>query len=62
MVRAFLDAGLDVAVLDDLSTEREEFVPEGVPFVRASVLDTEAVGAAMREHAVTGVVHCAGYK
>lgn len=62
VVRAFRDAGIGVAVLDDLSTGRAEFVPGGVPFVRATVLDTEAVAGALREHAVTGVVHCAGYK
>ena len=62
VVRAFRDAGIGVAVLDDLSTGRAEFVPDGVPFVRATVLDTEAVTAALREHAVTGVAHCAGYK
>jgi UDP-glucose 4-epimerase len=62
VVRAFRDAGFEIAVLDDLSTGRAEFVPDGIPFVRATVLDTEAVAAALRDHAVTGVVHCAGYK
>ncbi len=62
VVRAFRADGTDVVVLDDLSTGRAEFVPDGVPLVRASVLDTAAVTAALREHAVTGVVHLAGYK
>lgn len=62
VVRAFLEAGTDVVVLDDLSSGFAEFVPDGVPLVRTSVLDTDAVTAALRDHAVTGVVHLAGYK
>lgn len=62
VVRAFAAAHLVPVVLDDLSTGRAEFIPSGVPFVRASVLDTDAVEAALRELDVTGVVHCAGYK
>ena len=62
VVRALLAADFGVAVLDDLSTGREEFVPGGVALTRASVLDTPAVEAALREHAVDGVIHCAGFK
>lgn len=62
VVRALLDAGFRVAALDDLSTGREEFLPRGVPLARASVLDTPAVEAALREHSVDGVIHCAGFK
>ncbi len=62
VVRAFLDAGLDAVVVDDLSSGHEEFVPEGVPLVRASILETDVVAGAMREHAVAGVVHLAGFK
>ncbi|WP_182112863.1 MULTISPECIES: UDP-glucose 4-epimerase GalE [unclassified Actinotalea] len=62
VVRAFLDAGLDAVVVDDLSSGHEAFVPDDVPLVRASILDTAAVTTAMREHGVTGVVHLAGYK
>ncbi len=62
VVRAFRADGTDVVVLDDLSTGVAAFVPDDVPLVRASVLDTDAVTAALRDHAVTGVVHLAGYK
>jgi UDP-glucose 4-epimerase len=62
VVRAFRADGVDVVVLDDLSTGRAEFVPDDVPLVRASVLDTDTVTAALREHGVTGVVHLAGFK
>lgn len=62
VVRAFRDAGFEVAVLDDLSTGRAGFVPEGVPFVQTTLLDVEAVRAALTDLGVTGVVHVAGYK
>ncbi|NTW41254.1 MAG: UDP-glucose 4-epimerase GalE [Cellulomonadaceae bacterium] len=62
VVQAFLDEGIDVVVLDDLSSGHESFVPEGVPFVRGSILDTELVSVALRTHHVTGAVHLAGFK
>lgn len=62
VVRALLDADFGVAVLDDLSTGRVEFLPGGVPFARASVLDTPAVEATLRENSIDGVIHCAGFK
>lgn len=62
VVRALLDAGLEAAVLDDLSSGHERFVPEGVPFVRASILDADAVDRAIVENGVTGVIHVAGFK
>lgn len=62
VVQAFLDAGLGVVVLDDLSSGHAEFVPDGVPFVRGSILDEDLVAGALGEHACTGVVHLAGFK
>ncbi|MER3387409.1 MAG: UDP-glucose 4-epimerase GalE [Microcella pacifica] len=62
VVRALRDAGLKPVVLDDLSSGHAAFVPEGVPFVRASLLDAAAVDAAIADHGVTGVVHVAGFK
>ncbi len=62
IVRAFAAAGLPVVVLDDLSTGIRENVPPDVPFVRASVGDSGAVRAALREHHVTGVLHLAAQK
>ncbi len=49
-------------VVDDLSSGHEEFVPAGVPFSRGTILDTDLLTALMREHAVTGVMHIAGFK
>ena len=62
VVRAFQQAGLDVVVVDDLSSGHRTFVPDDVPFVLASVLDTHTLAATMRDHHVAGVVHLAGYK
>jgi len=62
IVRAFDAAGLPTVVLDDLSTGIRENVPASVPFVRASVADSEAVRGALREHRVTGVLHLAAQK
>jgi len=62
VVRAFRAAGTGVVVLDDLSSGFAEFVPDDVPLVQASILDTDMVATSLREHRVTGVVHLAGYK
>jgi UDP-glucose 4-epimerase len=62
VVKAFLEAGRDVVVLDSLAAGRARFVPAAVPFVRASILDTEAVREAIVDHGVVGVVHLAAYK
>jgi UDP-glucose 4-epimerase len=62
VVRAFRDAGMSTVCLDDLSSGHRDFVPDDVPFVEASIVDTAAVRAALQEHSVTGVVHVAGFK
>jgi UDP-glucose 4-epimerase len=62
VVRAVTAAGMSPVVLDDLSSGHAAFVPEGVPFVRASILDATAVDAALSDHGVTGVIHVAGFK
>jgi UDP-glucose 4-epimerase len=62
VVRALSAAGMSPVVIDDLSSGHAAFVPEGVPFVRASVLDAAAVDAAIADHGVTGVIHLAGFK
>ncbi|MFE7622742.1 UDP-glucose 4-epimerase GalE [Streptomyces sp. NPDC057509] len=62
VVRAMLAGGQRVVVFDDLSTGSADKVPAGVPLVTGSVLDREALDAAIRDHGVTGVVHIAGKK
>lgn len=62
IVRALAEAGLDPVVLDDLSSGHAEFVPDGIPFVRGSILDRDLVEHTLRDHDVTGVIHVAGFK
>ena len=62
IVRAFLKEGIEVVVIDDLSSGHAEFVPVAVPFVRGTLLDHDLLMRTFAEHSVTGVVHVAGYK
>jgi UDP-glucose 4-epimerase len=62
VVRAFLAEGIDVVVLDDLSSGHADFVPAGVPFVRGTLLDTGLLAKTFAEHSISGVVHVAGFK
>ena len=59
---SLLRSGEDVVVLDDMTSGVRARVPEGVPLVETSVLDTDGVRAAIGEHSVTGVVHLAARK
>ena len=61
VVAAMTAAGEEVVVLDDLSSGDPARV-SAVPLVTGSVLDEDVVRRAMREHAVTGVVHLAAKK
>ena len=58
VVRALRDDGLDVVVLDDLSTGDASRIGD-TPLVRASLLDRDAVQHALADHEVSGVVHIA---
>lgn len=62
VTRSLIAAGVEVVVLDDLSTGRTSVVPDGVPLVVADVGDSNAVRAALREHSVDGVLHLAAKK
>lgn len=62
VVRALTEAGLEPVVIDDLSSGFPQFVPEDVPFVKASLLDAETTERTLRDHGVTGVIHIAGFK
>ena len=59
MVLELLDAGEDVAVLDDLSTGFRWSVPDGVPLVVADMGDEAAVGRAIAEHGIDAIAHFA---
>lgn len=62
VVRAFLAEGIDPVVLDDLSSGKARFVPDGVPLVQGDINDTALVEATLRDHGATGVIHVAGFK
>lgn len=62
VVRAFQAKGIDTVVVDDLSSGRHAFLPEGASFVQGSILDGELVEDAIDRFQVTGVVHLAGFK
>lgn len=62
VVRALVAEGFRTVVVDDLSTGFADFVPVGVPLVRASILDGATLVDTIHEFDVTGVIHVAGFK
>ncbi len=60
-VRALLDAGHAVAVLDDLSAGHAQAVPAGVPLIRAAIHDRAAVHQTLVEHRADAVMHFAAW-
>ena len=62
VVRALQEQGLTPVVLDNLSSGISSFVPDGVPFEQADILDTAAVARVLRDHDCSGVIHVAGFK
>ena len=59
-VYAFLDAGRDVVVLDDLSTGVRANLPAQVPFYEGCVSDRGLVKDIVARHGVEGALHFAG--
>ena len=62
VVRAFAEQGIDTVVVDDLSSGRHGFLPQGAAFVHGTILDGPQLEATMRRYDVQGVVHLAGFK
>lgn len=62
VVRALDEADMSPVVIDDLSTGIRDFVAPDIPFVQGTILDGGLLERAMEEHAVTGVIHLAGFK
>ncbi len=60
MVRALLDAGREVVVLDDLSTGYRALVP-AVPFVEGDLGDPQVVTRLLREYPVDTAMHFAAF-
>ncbi|MDO8793177.1 MAG: NAD-dependent epimerase/dehydratase family protein [Vicinamibacterales bacterium] len=62
VVRAIQASGVaSVVVLDDLSGGAEDNLPDGVTFVRGSVVDHEQLGQLFAEHRFRFVYHLAAY-
>ncbi|MBT2500288.1 UDP-glucose 4-epimerase GalE [Agromyces sp. ISL-38] len=62
VVRAFASRGIDVVVVDDLSSGRRSFLPEGTAFVQGTILDGSQLEMTFERFDVHGVVHLAGFK
>src|SRR4030081_3328800 len=62
VVKALLDGGERVVVLDDLSTGDPARLPADAPLERGTELDRAVLDRVLREHAVDGVVHIAAKK
>lgn len=62
VVRALQQQGMAAVVVDDLSSGRAEFVPEGAKFVEGTILDTELLTKTLAENHCDGVIHVAGFK
>jgi len=59
-VFTLLDAGMDVVVIDDLSTGRQEQLPSNVAFVRGNAGDVTLVQDVISSHGIKTVMHFAG--
>lgn len=60
-VETLLKRGHDVVVLDDLSSGHRDAVPEGVPFVHASIAERDMVSYALSAYEVDAVLHFAAF-
>ncbi len=56
---AFLEAGHEVVILDDLSTGHRAAVPEGATFHEASYGDGGALAELLRSERIEAILHCA---
>jgi UDP-glucose 4-epimerase len=58
-VEAFIAAGHDVVVLDDLSTGHRSAVPDGARLIVGDYTDPATAAAVFAEEAIDAVLHCA---
>lgn len=62
VVQEFLQDGINVVVLDNLSTGKKEFIYAGVPFFRGNLQNKSDIEQVFAKHHISGVIHLAGYK
>jgi UDP-glucose 4-epimerase len=60
MVRALVDAGERVVVIDNLSTGFSSFLPEGVPLFIGEAGNENLVEGVIAQHGVESIIHFAG--
>jgi UDP-glucose 4-epimerase len=60
MVRALLEGGESVVVIDNLSTGFSAFLPEGVPLFVGDAADENLVEGVIATHGVKSIIHFAG--
>ncbi|MBU6456160.1 MAG: UDP-glucose 4-epimerase GalE [Bradyrhizobium sp.] len=60
MVRALVDAGESVVVIDNLSTGFSKFLPESVPLLIGDAADENLVEGAINSHRIESIIHLAG--
>ena len=58
-VEAFLAAGHDVVVLDDLTTGHRAAVPAGATLREGTYADQDATAGLLSEHRIEAILHCA---
>lgn len=61
-VHTLLRRGHEPVIVDDFSTGRRAFVPDGVDVFEGSILDTSLLEDALSVEGLTGVIHFAGFK
>lgn len=59
-VRALVDAGANVVVIDNLSTGFSQFLPEGVPLFIGDAADENLVEGVIAANNVSSIIHFAG--
>src|SRR4029079_18924864 len=60
MVRALVDAGESVVVIDNLSTGFSAFLPDGVTLLTRDARDENLVEGVVAQHRVESIIHFAG--
>lgn len=61
VVRELLNKGEKVVVLDDLSGGFEDNIPDGVEFIKGSILDNELIDSIFQKYSFDNVYHLAAY-
>jgi UDP-glucose 4-epimerase len=62
IVRAMIDDGKEVIVLNDESTGNRQKLPTGIDFVHGEICDEKILQSIFEEHDIVGVIHLAAKK